>query len=356
MDEAIRNAAVFGALALAAGCCGWWPRWGWLGSSLVALGGLVAAVALGVLDPAAPALWAATWPVEPLLMLAAWVLMGLGLRRLGGVGGWVPGVLAAFVGGAAFGALPVALGLARGRDPLGSARLALAAVAGGLCGPLGSVPLLLLFGPGLLSMLWPLAFALVLVAAVPSRGAAVPLDEPGLAPRVLLVASPVLWLLAVLVSPVAALVVGLAIVGGLVVWQRVDAAHWPAWRSGVQQLALLICVLLLVPAGVLDFLTWSLDGARVLLSSLLDAGLGLAALGLGVLLGAPPVGLASALAASSDPAAFPATMRAAVVAGAAVGALLPVLRWAGPGVLRAGLGRWAVAVAWLLVWLAWVGL
>jgi hypothetical protein len=356
MDEAIRNAAVFGAITLAAGCCGWWPRWGWLGSVLVAVGGLVAAVALGVLDPLAPALWASAWPTEPLLLLAAWGLLGLGLRRLGGVGGWGPGVLAAFVGGAAFGALPVALGLAPGRDARGAAGLVLAAVAGGLCGPLGSAPMLLLFGPGMLAMLWPLGLALGLVAAVAGRSSAKQEPELGLGPKLLLAASPPLWLLAVLCSPTAALAVGLVLVAGLVAWRQPRGGYSPSWRGALSRLGLLVCVLLLVPAGVLDFLTWSLDGARVLVASMLDAGFGLATLGLGALLGAPPVGLAGALAASSDPAAFPVAMRAAIVAGAALGATIPTLRRAGPGVLRAGLGRWAAAVALLLGWLAWVGL
>jgi hypothetical protein len=356
MDEAIRNAAVFGALALAAGSFGWWPRWGWLGSVLVAVGGLITAVVLGVLDPAAPALWAASWPAEPLLLLAGWATLGLGLRRLGGVGGIGPSLLGAFMGGAAFGALPVALGLAHGRAPRPEARLTLAAVAGGLCGPLGSAPILLLVEPGVLPLLWPLGLGLGLLAALPLRGSTSEAGTSDLAQRVLLVAALPLWLLGLFGSPAAALGVGLVLVWGLVAWRRPSATPWPGWRGAVRVLGSLICVLLLVPAGVLDLLTWGLDDARMLLGSLLDTGFGLGSWLAAGLLGGGPVGLAGALAACSDPGAYPPQLRAALIAGASVGAMLPTLRWAGPGVLRAGLGRWAAAVGLLLAWLAWVAL
>ena len=349
MDEAIRNAAVFGALALGCGCLGWWPRLGGLASAGVALIAVVAAVALGVLSPLAPALWISAWPVQPLLLLAGWGLMALGLRRLGGVGGVGPGMLGAFLGGAAFGALPVALGLAPGQPPARAARLALAAVAGGLCGPLGSAPLLLLWDRGVLALLWPLGLALLALAAL-GRADAAGAAPQGPAPRILLAASVPLWLLALLGSPVLALGVGLALVWGLAAWQR-PAGLLPGLRPALRLIAVCTCVLLLVPSGVLDFLAWSLDDARVVLGGLLELGFGLAGLAVAALVGGPALALAGALSVCSDPSSFVPGLRAALVAGAAVGGLAPVLVAAGPRVLRAGVGRWALAALLLLAWL-----
>jgi len=351
MDEAIRNAAVFGALTLSCGSFGWWPRWGWLAAACSALGALVVAVVLGVFDPLAPALWASAWPASPLLLLAGWGLLAVGLRRIGGVGGVGPTALGAFLGGATFGALPVALGLAYGRKPSHAVRITIAAVGGGLCGPLGSAPLLLLGAGELLPMLWPLGLALGALAALPGAGGA-PAPVQGLSSRILLALALPLWLLAVLVSPSLALGIALVLVWALVARQRAPAVPWPPWKGALQLGSLLLCVLLLVPAGVLDFLAWGLDDARVLLGSLLDVGFGLAGLGLAALVGGVPLALAGALAACSDPAGFPPGLRAALVAGAAVGGMVPIMVAAGPAVLRAGLGRWAVAVLLLLGWLA----
>jgi len=351
MDEAIRNAAVFGALALGCGSFGWWPRWGWLAAACSALGALVASVVLGVFDPLAPALWVSAWPAPPLVLLAGWGLLAVGLRRVGGVGGVGPVALGAFLGGAAFGALPVALGLVYGREPSDAARITLAAVGGGLCGPLGSVPLLLLGAGELLPMVWPLGLALGAVAVVPGAGRALA-PAQGTSPRILLALALPLWLLAVLVSPPLALGIALVLVWALVAWQRSSTVPWPSWKGALRLGSLLLCVLLLVPAGVLDFLAWGLDDARVLVGSLLDLGFGLAGLGLAALVGGAPVALAGALAAVSDPAGFPPGLRAALVAGAVVGGMVPIMVAAGPAVLRAGLGRWALAVLLLLGWLA----
>ena len=351
MDEAIRNAVVFGALALVAGGCAWWPRWGWLASSVVAGAAVVCAVVLGVFDPTAPAVWISAWPGEPLLLLLGWGLLNLGIYRLGGPGVGGASVPSAFVGGAAWGALPLALAQARGQHPRQAARLVLAAVAGGLCGPLGSAPLLLLGDRGVLALLWPLGLALAALAALPLRGVPQGSARGGFASWLLLGASLPVWLLAVLVAPQVALLVGLVLVWGLVVWRR-PAVAWPAWRPGVSLVAVLLCVLMLVPAGVLDFLAAGLDDARVMVGSLLDAGFGLAGLALGAALGGVPIGLAGALTACSDPVSLSPGLRAALIAGAAVGALIPVLSWVGSGALRAGWGRWAGAALLLMAWLA----
>ncbi len=350
MDEAIRNAAVFGALALACGSLGWLPRWGGQAAAAVALGSLVTAVVLGVIDPTAPALWVSAWPVDTLLLLVGWGMLGLGLRRLGGVGGFGAPLLGAFLGGAAFGALPVILASTPGRSPRGLARLTLAAAAGGLCGPLGSAPMLLLLEPGEIPLLWRLAVPLTILALA---GPSLPdSDRPsGRAPRVLMVAAPLLWLVAVLASPCAALLSGLVLVWGLVAWQRPSGVV-PSLPIVLRVSSVLVLVLLLVPAGVLDFLAWGLDDARILLGGLLDAGFGLAALGLAALAGGPAVGLAGLLTACSDPVSLSPELRAALVAGAAVGGQIPALVLAGPGALGAALGRWSLAVALLFGWLA----
>lgn len=351
MDDAIRNAAVFGALALACGSFGWWPRYGGLASASLALAALVVAVVLGVIDPLAPALWASAWPGYPLLLLAAWGLLALGVRRLGGVGGVGPTLLGAFLGGAAFGALPVAVGLAPGQPPARAARLCLAATAGGLCGPLGSAPMLLLSGPDALALLWPLGLVMGLLAALPWSDRGLGLLPRGPTAWILLAVSLPLWLLAVFGSPELALVAGLVVVWGLVAWRK-PGGLVPGSPASLRLGAVLVCVLLLVPAGVFDFLAWGLDDARVMLGGLLEAGFGLAGLGVAVLVGGPPVALAGALSACSDPSAFVPSLRAALVAGAAVGSLVPVMVLAGIGVLRAGLGRWALALLLLLGWLA----
>ncbi len=352
MDDAIRNAAVFGALALACAGVGWWPRWGGYAAAATALIAGIAAVVLGVVDPLAPAVWASAWPAEPLLLLAGWGLLAVGVRRIGVGGGWGPSLVGAFLGGAALGGLPVALGLAADRPPAQAARLAIAAIGGGLCGPLGSAPLLLLGGPELIGALWPLGLALGVLAASPPWGPPPLARSTDSAARVLLFACLPLWALAVWGSPQWALIAGLVLVVGLTAWRRVGRIT-PSVQPALHLLGLLACVALLVPAGVLDFLAWGLDDARIVLGGLLDAGFGLASLGLAALATGPALALTGALAICSDPTLFDPGLRAALVAGAAVGGLVPVMAWMGPGVLRAGAGRWALAVSALLVWLGW---
>ncbi len=361
MDDALRNAAVFGALALACGSFGWSRRWGWLAGGAIALCAVVVAIALGVLQPGAPAVLLSAWPSELLLVLCGWGALGLGIWLLGGPAGLrCPSGLAAFVGGAAFGALPVALGLGLGRPPRSAARLALLAMAGGLCGPLGNEALLLLYEPSLLAMLWPLGVVVGLVAlpASPGGGPASHREKRVKNPcgPVLLGAAPLVWALAVLVSPGVGLAAGLLVVYGSVVWCRLrghvlNAA--PDWRVLSWLVSVSICVLLLVPAGVLDLLTSELDGMGTLLGDLLEPGFGLASVALAALAGALPVGLAASLAAFSDPPVFGSELRAVVVAGAAIGAVVPALAALGPGVLRVASPRWALT---LLVLLAWLGL
>jgi hypothetical protein len=352
MDEAIRNAAIFGAIALVCATCGWWPRWGWLGGALLSLGAVVTAAVLGVLDLTAPALWVAAWPLEPLLLVAGWVLLGVGLRRLGGVGGLGPVLLGAFLGGAAFGALPVALGLAPERSPRSLARIGLAAVAGGLCGPLGSAPMLLLGDAASRALLWPLGLALGIIAMLP-WGAEDDAGPVASGPRVLLLAAPPLWLLAWLGSPLWALLAGLVLVWGLVLARpATPTGTLPGWRPVAHLVSVVVCVLLLVPAGLLDFLVQGVDEVHTLLGGLLDAGFGLAGLGLAGLVGGVPLALAGALTVSSDPASLDAGMRAGLVAGAALGTLLPGLGLAHPRMLRAAPGLWALALVALLAWLA----
>jgi hypothetical protein len=348
MDEAIRNAAVFGGLALACGSLGWWPRWGAWAAAALALGAWIAALWMGVTPAADLMVLRGALPAEPLLLLAGWGLLALGLRRLDAAGGFGPSALGAFLGGAAFGALPVALALASRRSPRAAARCGLAAVAGGLCGPLGSAPLLLLVEPGVLPALWPLGSALGLLAALPLPGE--PRPVPGPSSRLLWLAAPPLWLLAVLCSSALALLAGLALVWGLVLWRR-PAGLVPALEPSLRLLALLACVLLLLPAGLLDYIAWGLEDAQLLLGGLLEMGFGLAGLLLGVLAGGAPLALVAVLTFAADPGLFGTELRAVLVAGAAVGAALPLMAMAGRGVLRAGLGRWALAVLVLLVWL-----
>ncbi len=355
MDEAIRNAVLFGGLALACGSLGWWPRWGAWAAALLALGGWIAAVVLGVVPPADLLVLSAALPGHALVLLLGWGLLAVGLRRLDGVGGLGPDALGAFVGGADFGAVPVALALASGRSPSQAARLGLAAVAGGLCGPLGSAPMLLLVEPGVLQALWPLGLALGLIALLPASGGVT--LEPGPSARPLLLAAPALWLLAVLAPPWVALLLGLVLVWGLVIWRR-PPGLLPEFEPSLRLLTLLSCALLLLPAGLLDYLSWGLEDAGVLLGSLLDAGFGLAGLMLGMLVGGAPVALVAVETLGADPRLLDGGLRAVLVAGAAVGGALPLAALAGRGVLRAGLGRWALAVVVLLAWLAlrvWLG-
>jgi hypothetical protein len=261
------------------------------------------------------------------------------------------------VGGAAFGGPAVALGLAPGRPPREAARLALLACAGGLCGPLGSAPMFALVQPGLTSVLAPLGLALGLVLGIHRRQGceATPAPAPGAGPRLLLAAAVPAWALAVLVSPGAGLGLALAVVfvANLLPGRRPAAQAEPerlAWLG-----AAVLLVLLLVPAGTLDLLAWSLPDLRIEAGSLLAPGAGLAGFVAGALVPAVPLGLAGALAFSSDPAALDLSVRAPLLAGLAVGGAGWPLLLAGPGVLRAGFGRWLVAVGLLVAWLALQG-
>jgi hypothetical protein len=350
MDEAIRNAVVFGAVALGCGALAWWPRWGWLGASLLAAGAVVAALVLGILS-LEPALWAAAWPLEPVLLCLGWAALGLGLRRLGGVGGYGPPLLGAFMGGAAFGALPVAVGLAPGQPPRQAARLVLAATAGGLCGPLGSAPLLLLGRPGLQLSLVPLVLVFASLALLPG-GVGPVRPATGRAPRLLQLIAVPLWGMALFLSPGLALGAALLSVLGLVVWQRAALRPGLGWRGPVWFLALCLSVLLLVPAGALDFAVANVDDIRVAVGRMLDLGFGMDGLVVASLVGGPPLALAGALAASSDPGALDLDLRAALVGGAALGSTLPAMAIAGPEVLRSSIVRWVAVALLVFGWLA----
>jgi hypothetical protein len=235
--------------------------------------------------------------------------------------------------------------------------LALVACAGGLCGPLGSAPLFALGQPGLLARLAPLGLALGLLLGVHRRRPceAAPAPAPGAGSRVLLAAALPVWALAVLVGPAAGLGLALAVVvvANLLAGGRPEARPDPARLGWLGATAVL--VLLLVPAGTLDFLAGGLPDLRIEAGSLLGPGAGLAGLAAGALVPGVPLGLAGALAFCSDPPALDLTVRGPLLAGLALGGAGWPLLLAGPGVLRAGLGRWAMAVGVLLAWLALQG-
>ncbi len=352
MDDSIRNAVLFGGLALACGGLGWWRPHGARLAAALALGGLLLAAGLGVLPLGGWRVWLAGLPGAPLALLAGWALLGLGLRRLGGLAGGRWDLLACFVGGAAYGAPPVALAAAGGIEPRRAARLVLAAVAGGLCGPLGHEPLLLLGGARLLPSTLPLGLGLGLLLLLPWPREPVAAGASAGGSRALTLGALPCWLLASFVHTWLGLALALLLCWGAVALSRGAGRPWPRPRRLVAVLAALVGVSLLLPAGVLDLLAWGLEDIRVLLGSLQAPAFGLGSVAGGALAGGAPLALAAALASASDPVAFAQPLLVAVVAGGAVGSSLLLLALAGPGVLRAGAARWSLSLALVLAWLA----
>ncbi len=361
MEEPIRNAVFSGCLVLAIGAASQFRRWGWVFAALLLGSALLSGLRLGVLPLDAWGIWAACFPLSPLFWLLAWLALAMGAQRLASTSAGKPSALLAFSAGAAWGGVPVGVGLAQGRRSPETARLLLLAMAGGLCGPLGNAAAFLLLPESQGMPLWPLGLLLAALvfpwrAGLDWRGArrASPVLFWGVLP---------LWALACWVSSAWALAVGLVVVWSALLLQRRSGARRPAsqggpWTrllAGLGRAMPLLAVLVLVPSGALAYLAENSWDIGLELGPLLAVAVGAVSLLVGVLLGGAPLALAGSLAAVSDPVALGPAFRAGIVCGAVLGGVLPVL--AANGLLAKGWRPWllqaSVALAYLACWSLW---
>lgn len=213
IDPLLRNALLFGALALAAVLLGggWMGgavhRWRWATASVLAVGGVGAGLALRVLDPR-PWYWGAPW--EQALALALWVVVARGVARHGlPLAG--PVVVVAPALGFLAGDLGAALLLAR-VEPRLRGRAVTLAVAGALLSPLGT-PATLVLGP-----VSPWVAAGLALAGL--GGGRLALDgDRRLVPALALAVALCLALPAARLPALAALAAGLVATGGGVPWR-----------------------------------------------------------------------------------------------------------------------------------------
>ncbi len=360
MQEAIRNSAVMGVLALLSVASFWGAaRRPFLAPAAACLGLLLAAF-MGMLQPLQWRVWAASLPLLPLCMLLLWWWAGTVLQELAASDDTLPGAATVFLGAAALGAPAVGLAHARrlsAKHAHDAATVILLASAGAVCGPLGN-EMALVLGAGVPVSLLPLGLLLFLAAwpwSLGWRGGA--LSLPPLA---------LIYGLAVMAGPVPALflLVAIAVVMSLLFSRKspslgASAEATPPRRWGLLSTgsglcwaaATLVSIWLLLPASLLALITDGVAEAETLLRGTMAPLYSMAAMFLAVLGTALPVAWMAALLEHCGFAALPESFVVPVIAGASVGAGLPLMAMAGGGTLKAGLPRWSIQVLLVVLYL-----
>jgi hypothetical protein len=330
MQELVRNCIVVGGLVLPVFiAASFRRRGGFLAIFFLGLA-FVEAWRLQVAPPETWRLWPAAFPLHSSLRMLAWFLLFWLVRWAGGCAAPRSGSLGALLGGLGFG--PAAgVGLSASRSPRESSRLVLVALAASLVSPVGNPVAWVLGEPRVALELLPLSVLLLVLAW--SRHV-----EVGGSRLLGLLALP-LWLFGCF-QPEVAMAAALVVAGvaaarrGLGFRPKISLST-VLWAATVP-----VGFTLLLLSGVLDVLGQGLYSADLVLADALP----LSFSGAAMLLSASATALPAALCAfeirSLDSVRFTLELRAALAAGASVGAGMLLLRSAGRGVLRAGMLRW----------------